>query len=193
MVDGEDSQADGNELANIERYRDYLRFLARVQLGVELRSKVDPSDVVQQSLLQAHQARDGFRGGSEAELVAWLRQILSRTIAHATRDVHAAKRNVDRQQSIHAAVDASSARLEQLLAADLSSPSQRAMRRERAVLVAEAVESLSAEQNEAIVLRYWQGMTLNEVADAMEKSPAAVAGLLHRGLKVLRARLKDVG
>ncbi len=168
---------------------DYLRFLARVQLGIDLRSQLDPSDIVQQSLLQAYQARDDFRGGSKAELVAWLRQILSRTIAHATRELHAEKRDVDRQQSIHAAVDASSARLELFLAADQSSPSQRAMRREHAVLVAEAVESLSDEQRETVLLRYWHGMTLNEVANAMAKSPTAVAGLLHRGLKTLRTRL----
>jgi RNA polymerase sigma-70 factor (ECF subfamily) len=137
-----------------------------------LPSKVDPSDIVQQTLLQAHQARGQFRGQSEAEVIAWLRQILSRTIAHATRDWQTQKRDASREQSIHAAIDASSARLEQLLAADQSSPSQRAMRREHAVLVAEAVESLSDEQREAIVLRYWQGMTLNETAEAMQKSPA---------------------
>ncbi len=189
MVNDAETRENGGAAEEIEGYRDYLRFLARVQLGIELRSQLDPSDIVQQSLLQAYQARDDFRGGSKAELVAWLRQILSRTIAHATRELHAEKRDVDRQQSIHAAVDASSARLELFLAADQSSPSQRAMRREHAVLVAEAVESLSDEQRETVLLRYWHGMTLNEVANAMAKSPTAVAGLLHRGLKTLRTRL----
>jgi len=189
LMNSEDRDAS---VENIDRYREYLRFLARVQLGAELRSKLDPSDIVQQSLLQAHQARSGFRGHTEAELVAWLRRILSRTIAHATRDWQAQKREVDREQSIHTAVDASSARLEHFLAAEGSSPSQRAVRREHAVLVAEAVESLSAAQREAIVLRYWHALTLNEVAAALQKSPTAVAGLLHRGLKALRVKLRKL-
>jgi RNA polymerase sigma-70 factor (ECF subfamily) len=179
-------------LENLNRYRDYLRFLARVQLDAELRAKVDPSDIVQQSLLLANQAWGDFRGTSEAELVAWLRTILSRTIAHATRDWKTQKRDVERERSLEAAIDASSARLGQFLAAEQSSPSQAAMRRELEVLVAEAVESLSAEQCEAIVLRYWRSLTLNEVAEAMNKSPAATAGLLHRGLKTLRSRLQNL-
>lgn len=179
-------------LESINRYRNYLRFLARVQLDAELRAKVDPSDIVQQSLLLASQAWGSFRGTSEAELAAWLRAILSRTIAHATRDWQTQKRDVERERSIEAAVDASSARLGQFLAAEQLSPSQAAMRREQEVLVAEAVESLSAEQREAIVLRYWHGMTLNEVAEAINKSPAATAGLLHRGLKTLRSRLQNL-
>jgi RNA polymerase sigma-70 factor (ECF subfamily) len=179
-------------LENLNRYRNYLRFLAKVQLGADLRAKVDPSDIVQQSLLLAHQAWGDFRGTSEAELAAWLRAILSRTIAHATRDWKAQKRDVERERTIEAAVDASSARLGQFLVAEQSSPSQAAMRREQEVLVAEAVESLSADQCEAIVLRYWQGMTLNGVAEAMNKSPAATAGLLHRGLKALRSRLQNL-
>lgn len=180
-------------LTDLERYRSYLCFLARVQLGDGLRRRVDPSDIAQQSLLQAHQARNDFRGSSEAEMIAWLRKILSRTIAHVARDLHADKRDIDRERSIHAAVDASSLRLEQLLAADQATPSRLAERREHAVLVAEAVESLTAEQREAIVLRYWRGMKLKELAAAMNKSPSAAAGLLHRGLKTLRTRLKPLG
>lgn len=177
---------------HLDSYRQYLRFLARTQLGGELRSKVDPSDIVQQSLLQAHQAWGTFRGTSEAELAAWLRRILSRTIAHAARDLKAQMRDVQREQSIQAAVDQSSVRLEKFLATEQSSPSHRAIRREHAVLMAEAVESLTPEQREAIVLRYWHSMTLAEVAAAMHKSQPATVGLLHRGLAALREKLKNL-
>lgn len=180
----------GESSDGIEQFRTYLRFLARVQIGPEMQGKLDPSDIVQQSMLQAHRAWKGFRGQSEAELAGWLRTILANTIAHAARHLRTQKRDVGREQSIHEAVDASSMRLEHFLAAEQSSPSQRAVRREHAVLVAEAVESLSEDQREAIVLRYWHGMTLAEVAKAMDKTLPATAGLVHRGLKMLRQKLE---
>ncbi|MCM2371886.1 sigma-70 family RNA polymerase sigma factor [Rhodopirellula sp. ICT_H3.1] len=166
-----------------------MRFLARVQMRDELRKKFDPSDIVQQSMLQAYQAFSDFRGSSEAELVAWLRTILARTISHAIRDAHADKRDVGRERSIHAAMDASSLRLETFLAAEQSSPSQNAQRREQAVVVAEAVETLSEGQREVILLRYWHGKTITEIAEETGRTVSAVAGLAFRGLKSLQEKL----
>ena len=64
----------------VKRYRSCLLLLAEARLDRRLQGKLDPSDVVQQTLLNAHQAWTQFRGTSEAELVAWLRQILARTL-----------------------------------------------------------------------------------------------------------------
>ena len=115
----------------LERFREYLRLLARLHLDPRLRGKLDPSDVVQQALLQAYQARAQFRGTTPAQCKAWLRQILARTMANACRDLARAKRDVALERSLQAAVDDSSARLEAWLIAEQASPSQQAEQQEQ--------------------------------------------------------------
>jgi RNA polymerase sigma-70 factor, ECF subfamily len=175
----------------LERHRAYLRLLARLHLDPRLRGKLDPSDVVQQTLLQAHQGLGQFRGRSDGELAAWLRQILARNLAHAVRDLGREKRDVGRERSLEQALDASSSRLEAWLAAEQSSPSQRAQRNEQLLRLAQALADLPEAQREAVVLHYWQGQSLAEIGEQLGRTPAAVAGLLHRGLKQLRGLLQE--
>jgi RNA polymerase sigma-70 factor (ECF subfamily) len=175
----------------LERFRSYLHLLAEAQLDHRLRSKLDPSDVVQQTLLQAHQARQQFRGGSDGELAAWLRQILARTLLHSLRDFQRSKRAVCRERSLEAACQTSSARWEAWLAAEQSSPSQHAAKLEEAIGVADAVQTLPDRQREAVVLYYWHGWTLSEIGRNLGCSTAAAGGLLRRGLEAVRQRLPD--
>jgi RNA polymerase sigma-70 factor (ECF subfamily) len=174
-----------------DRFRSYLRLLARMQLDQQLRSKLDPSDIVQQTLLQAHRAMAEFRGKSDAEMAAWLRQILARNLSHAVRDFGRDKRNVNRERSLQAAVDASSARLEAWLAAEQSSPSQQAQHNEQVLALCHALEQLPDGQREAVQLHYWQGCTLNEIAERLNRTPAAAAGLLKRGMRRLRELMQE--
>jgi len=180
-----------NTCGQPDRFRDYLSVLARMHLDPRLRGKLDPSDVVQQTLLQAHRAISGFRGGTDAEMAGWLRQILARNLAHAVRDFGRDKRNVARERSLQQAIDASSARLEAWLAAEQSSPSQRAQRNEQVLLMCQALEKLPQAQREAIQLHYWQDCTMAEISRRMERSPSSVAGLLKRGLKQLRVLMQE--
>ena len=175
----------------LESFRAYLRLLARLHLSPQLRGKLEPSDVVQQTLLQAYQALDQFRGRSKAECAAWLRQILARNLGQAVRDFGRAKRDLAREQSLQAALDASSARLDAWLAADQSSPSQRAERGEQALRLAQALEKLPEAQREALVLQHWQGLSLQEIGEHLGRSPEAVAGLIKRGLKQLRILMHE--
>ena len=175
----------------LEGFRAYLRLLARLHLDPRLRGKLDPSDVVQQTLLQAHQALDQFRGRCDAELAGWLRQILARNLACAVRDFARARRDLAREQALEAALEESSVRLQAWLASEEASPSQQAERNEQALLLAEALEHLPEAQREALVLQHWQGWSLAEIGTHLGRSPEAVAGLLKRGLKQLRHLLQE--
>jgi RNA polymerase sigma-70 factor (ECF subfamily) len=174
----------------LERYRGYLRFLARAHLDPRLQGKLDASDLVQQTFLQAHQALAQFRGSTEAELAAWLRQILARNLAHAVRDLGRDRRDVARERSLEAALEASSSRLEGWLASDQSSPSEVADRNEQLARLADALAELPDTQRDALVLHYWQDLSVGEIARGMGRTPAAVAGLIKRGLQRVRRHLK---
>jgi RNA polymerase sigma-70 factor (ECF subfamily) len=186
--EGADAEAIGRIL---DRFRDYLRLLARVQLDPRLQSKIDPSDVIQQTLLEAFQKRGQFQGTTHAELAAWLRQMLAHNLADALRAFSQQKRDVARERSLEEALHASSVRLERFLAGDQSTPGERAERQERALRLASALAGLPEAQREAIVLQYWHGLTLAQIGVQLERTPAAVAGLLKRGLKQLRQMLQE--
>ena len=185
MVPGSD-----DSVPPLEKYRPHLRRLAEAQLDPRLRGKLDASDLVQQTLLQAYQAWDGFRGTSDAELAAWLRRILDRAVRHAVRDYRRAKRDVTRECSMaEAALDRSAARLESWLAAEQSTPSQRAARAEEVLKLAEAVKGLPEAERQAVVLYYWEGLSMAEIGLQLGRTAPAVAGLICRGQKRLGRQL----
>jgi RNA polymerase sigma-70 factor, ECF subfamily len=177
--------------SSLEQYRDFLRLLARLRLDRRLRGKLDPSDIVQQTLLRAHQAIDQFRGAEGSEQAAWLRQILSATMADEVRRYTRGKRDVGVERWLLASLDESSASLEAWLAADQTSPSGLAIRHEELLSLAEALGALAEDQRLAVELHHLKGYSLTDVGRQMNRSKAAVAGLLRRGLKELRDRLKS--
>jgi RNA polymerase sigma-70 factor (ECF subfamily) len=176
---------------DIDRFRRYLRLLAQLQMDPLLRAKLDPSDVVQQTLLQAHQAADQFRGTTDRERAAWLRQILARVLANAARDLGRDKRDIGRERSLEQAVEESSARLESWLASGRATPTEHAERNEQLLRLAEALERLPEAQREAVMLHHLRGVSLAELARHLGKSESAAAGLLHRGVKKLRELLHE--
>ena len=176
---------------DIERYRSYLLLLARMKLDRKVRGKLDASDVVQQTMLEAHQAIKSFRGGNVAAQAAWLRQILARNLANAVRDLTRAKRDVRKERALQTDLDDSASQLEGWLAAGESSPSQKAERHERALRLAEALAQLPDAQRDAVVLRHFEGLSLADIAAELGCTPAAVTGLLTRGLRNLRKSLAD--
>lgn len=174
-----------------ERFREYLLLLARMQLGGQFRGKLDASDVVQQTLLEAHRKREQFQGGNPQQLLAWLRKLLACTLADTLRTLGRAKRDAHRERSLEAALDESSERLHAWLAAEQSSPSEQAGRHEEAARLAAALAGLPEAQRTALVLRHYHGWAVSEIALHMERSTTAVAGLLKRGAQQLRALLQE--
>jgi RNA polymerase sigma-70 factor, ECF subfamily len=169
-----------------DRDRAYLALLARQHVGPELRGKLDLSGVIQQTLLEAHQA-GRVAGLDTGPRLVWLRTALARNLTDELRRLRADKRDAGRE----IALEASAASLARFLAADQSSPSQRVDRDEQLVRLAEAVAKLPDAQREAVEMHYFQGWPVAEVAAAMGKTAVAVAGLLKRGLRQLREHLAE--
>jgi RNA polymerase sigma-70 factor (ECF subfamily) len=181
--------APADELARrLEDFRAYLRLLARLQLDARLVGKVDLSGVVQQTLLEAHRLLCQDRKGEPPDLPL-LRRLLANNLADEARKALALKRDAGREQSLDEALQRSSARLEAFLAADQSSPSERADRNQELRRLAESLDQLPEPQRQAVELHYLQGLPLAEVATQLGRTKPAVAGLLHRGLDVLRSSM----
>ncbi len=191
---GEDEQKLKTALRDnsaLEGFRDYLLVMARLQVKPHLRGKIDPSGVVQQTLLDAHQAGDRLRTNNFHELAGWLRKALAANLADAVRWHFAAKRDARRERSLHAAVDASSARLAGWLASDQSSPSGRIMRDEELLGVCRVLQQLPEDQRLVLELHYLEGLSLKQLSERLCRSSEAVAGLLYRGMKTLRGQLRE--
>jgi RNA polymerase sigma-70 factor (ECF subfamily) len=175
----------------LERYRNYLTLLARIQIGRRLQAKFDAADVVQEVFLRAHDRFAQFQGHTEAEFVAWIRRILASRLAELVRHYFAADcRNVRLEEELIAQLDGSSHDLERTLVAPGSSPSHQASQREQAVILAEALAQLPDHYREVIILHQLEDLTLPEAASRMGRSLDSVKNLWIRALAQLRRQLE---
>lgn len=177
----------------LDQHRLYLAVLARAQLARVLQAKVDASDVVQETFLEAHRDFGQFRGESAGELAAWLRQILNRNLANQARHYRdARRRDVRREQGLVAAPGNSADGPADGPAAPISTPSQAAGRREAIDLLADALARLPDDYREVIILRNLEELPFAEVAERMGKTVDSVKKLWARGLMHLRKELPEV-
>lgn len=181
----------------LELYRNYLMLLAATQIDTRLQVRCSPSDIVQETFLEAHRDFPQFQGRSGAEFLAWLRRILVNNLLRAIEQhVVAERRCVRREislQEMGAALERSTVRLEAVLADQERSPSSHLQEQESATLLADAVALLPPDYRDVLVLRHLKGQSFKEVAQQMDRTVGAVRMLWLRAVSLLRQRLTQKG
>ena len=187
-----DQAKQGDETAKgelLNRFRPYLNVIAQRMLDERLQGRMDAADVVQTTYLEASRDFLQFRGESIESLLSWLANILRNNVATAHQEhLVAQKRSARKEVVLRVASESggSSLGIADLVSSESSTPSQRLMRDEAAVVLSACLDKIPETQREAIRMRYLEGMSLKSISDRTGKSEMAVAGLLKRGLRALR-------
>lgn len=178
-------QGDGIALGELlDRHRNWLKHVATTELNGRASGRIDASDLVQQTLLSAFNRFTQFGGSSSGEFAAWLRQIHDRNIHDALRrHVDASKRSTASEQPI--------ADTGALADSSAGTPSEHAIREERAARLRQHLDSLPKDQAEAVRLRHFENWTLAQLSEHFERSTDSVASLLKRGVENLRRRVRN--
>ncbi|QDT60091.1 ECF RNA polymerase sigma factor SigE [Stieleria bergensis] len=178
--------------ARITRLRPVLLTLAEALISPALRVELDASDLVQQTLMEAHQQSEALASFDDGSFFGWLRKALRHNVLDAVKHLSTQKNNAARR--VRAAdIDDSFVRLEELLVADDTSPSEILQRNEQTARLLAAIQELPRNQREAVILKHLRGCSLRQLAEELGLSETATAGLLHRGRKQLVERLEHCG
>jgi RNA polymerase sigma-70 factor (ECF subfamily) len=178
--------------SDLEKNRDYLKFLARTHLSRHYHGRLDPSDIVQQSMLQAFRSLEQYRGTTEQEKLGWLRKILIHTVAHEVRRLHTEGRDIELERSIEQEIEASSFVLDRFLVDSQPSPGQRACTEERNLAMAIAIEALPDPQRAVVIMKFWHDMTISQIADSLNVPFAKTTALMRSATKSLKSALRDM-
>jgi RNA polymerase sigma-70 factor (ECF subfamily) len=156
-----------------------------------LQGKFDESDLVQETLLKAHQKHEQFRGETDAEQAVWLHQILVNHLRDLARRYASARRDLLHEQPLEVRPEESAAPLASCVATDSPSPSHLAMLQEEKLRLLRAMAKLSDDQRTAVEMKHLQGRSVEEIGRRLGRGTTAVGGLLRRGMKRLRQLLRD--
>jgi len=178
--------------ASLGRFRAYLETLRSIQLDPRLRPRFGFSDIIQVTLVKASRALASITALDEEGQKHWLRKIFLNTLRDRIDHERAARRDVALEQSLDAAVEASSCRVSEWLAVEDSSPSERLIRQEEGLRLLEALAQLPERKREAIILQRWHGWTLADIAAHLGCTTGAVAGLHAHGLATLKELLPEM-
>ena len=175
----------------LEYYRPYLKLLARLWYRRQFQAKFDDSDLVQETMVIVHRDVHAFRGVTEIEFAGWLRRIMATVSGKHVRHYSRLCRDAGIERQLEESLSKSSAMIGNALATEESSPSQKLIRREKAVMLSRALTLLQADYREALIMYKLEGLTMAEIAERMGRSPDSVQKLIARGLLNLRRRLEE--
>ena len=187
-VHGGDAGALDELLAH---HRPYLRQMVALRLDANLRRRIDPSDVVQEAQLEAARRMDGYLAEPPMAFRLWLRQITyDRLLMLRRKHSQAARRSVRREAPLP---EQSSVQLAQRLLADGSTPSEHAVQHELSRRVQQAITQLADADREIILMRNFEGLSNQDVADVLDLDPATASKRYGRALLRLRSALIEGG
>jgi RNA polymerase sigma-70 factor (ECF subfamily) len=172
----------------LDQWRNYLLLVANQELGDDLAAKAGASDVVQDAFAQAQQSFPNFKGQCQAELIAWLRQILLRQIFALRRQFFRnLKRDARREESLDG--DHQLRDIVKSLHAEGECPVRRVTTQEDFQVVSRILDSLPDEYRQVIRLRYWENLTFEEIGTRTGKSADAARKCWFRAAQKL-ARMR---
>jgi RNA polymerase sigma-70 factor (ECF subfamily) len=174
----------------LQRYRDRLRRMVVVRFDPRLAARVDPSDVVQETLAEAAARLDHYLRERPLPFYPWLRQMAQRRLIQLYRwHVQARRRSVTREEASPGLPDRSALALAERLFGQPSSPSAGLRRQERREQVRAALAALPEQDREVLVLRILEGLPARETAAVLDISEVAVRSRQVRALERLKTLL----
>ena len=176
----------------LEEFRAYLETLTLIQIDPRLRSKFGMSDIVQNTLLEAWDDLKRIQALDSEGRKRWLRRMLVNNLLQEIERWRARRRDPRLEQPLEAAAAESSCRLQNWLAVEDTTPSERLAQQEEALRLLEALSKLDPRQREALILQKYHGLKLEQIAEHLNCTTGVVAGLHARGLKALRVLLPDM-
>jgi RNA polymerase sigma-70 factor (ECF subfamily) len=176
----------------MEEFRAYLETLTFIHIDPRLRSKFSMSDIIQDTLLKAWQDMERIATLDAADRKRRLRTMLVHRLLDEIDRWRTGRRDVYREQSLEAAAAESSARLQNWLAVEDTTPSERVVQQEEALRLLEALSKLDSRQREALILQKYHGWKLEQIAEHLGCTSGTVAGLHARGLKALQKLLPNM-
>ena len=186
------TDSESNLASTLNRFRPVLLTLAEAMISLPLRSDLEASDLVQQTLMEAHCNAEQLVLMNSAVVFSWLRRALQHNMLDAIKHLRTQKNDIRRRLRT-SEIEASWSRLEMMLVDEQTSPSEVLQRNEQLCLMLSALQTLPDNQRTSLIMKHLRGLSLKEVAEAMQLSESAAAGLLHRGRQRLAHCLEEPG
>ena len=186
------TDSESNLASILNRFRPVLLTLAEAMISPALRSDLEASDLVQQTLMEAHCNAEQLVLMNSAVVFSWLRSALQHNMLDAIRHLRTQKNDIRRRLRT-TEIEASWSRLEMMLIDEQTSPSEVLQKNEQLCLMLSALQTLPDSQRTSLIMKHLKGLSLKEVAEAMQLSESATAGLLHRGRQRLAQCLEEQG